>query len=207
MDFLIFSFSALLTGFLAAAPVGLIGVGCAMAALRHDLRTVLRLIGGVLCADAVVVGAVNVALAAFPRLDWPALRAWDGLWWTMVGLLATYGVLLLAWPRTLGAKALNPALPFGWAMVWTLLANPKNWLGTFALFAGWKVAGFLPTPWVQAEVAALALLGGALAWALWATVWWHARRWHAPAEVLAQRLVGGLCLLAAALAAAILLST
>lgn len=194
--------TALVMGFVMAAPFGAVGAAAAIGAMKHRGAATLHLVAGGLAADILVILTANLLVARLPSFDWESVRTLRWLWWPMIAALAGYGVLLLTRPGTLAGKMLAPPRPFAYGLGWTLLANPQNWLGTFAAYAGWKVLGLLPTPLDQLAVGTAAFVGGSLSWALWILLCWHTpKRYHARAEVLAHRCVGALCLLTALAAA------
>lgn len=190
-------FFAWCMGFIAAAPVGVIGASCALAAMGHQRHTLAQLIAGVMVADAVVVTISLLTLSYAPQLSWQVVQGWWWLWWPLIMGLAAYGVWLLIFPRAMAQQVLQPQQPFWWALGWTLGANPKNWLGTFALLAGWHGLGLIPTAADKLFFALILLSGGLAAWCLWAWLCWQQQRWRQQAAQLSQRLVGILCLIAA----------
>lgn len=185
-------------GFVMAAPFGAVGAACALAAMQHRLKAALLLAAGVLVGDAILITIVNAMLTYVPNLSWEEVKSWTWLWWPMVTLLAVYGVLLLfTAPGKISKAVLRPARPFWQGVGWTLIANPKNWLGTFGAYAGWQVAGLFTSQAQQALVGISAWLGGVAAWVVWITLCWHAQRYQVRADAVAQKLVGGLCLFTA----------
>lgn len=195
-------FYAAVMGFVMAAPFGAVGAACALASIRHNLKVALLLAGGVLVGDAVLIAVVNTLLVLVPNLSWEEVRGWTWLWWPMVALLGGYGALmLLACPNKATMAMLHPRRPFLQGVGWTLFANAKNWLGTFAAYAGWQVAGLFTSTSQQMMVGLSAWLGGVAAWASWVFICWHAKGWEVEAEAVAQKLIGALCLLAAGSAA------
>ncbi len=196
MDILVY---AALMGFIFAAPFGAVGAACALASMQHRLNDALRLTAGVVTGDAVLIIAVNAVILWLPAITWADIRSLGWVWWPLVVALGLYGAFMVsgAINAKLAQAVIRPKYPFWQAVGWTLIANPKNWLGTFAAYAAWQVAGLLESATVQIQVGLAAWLGGIVGWLVWIALCWQATKWQYRAEQVAQRLIGALCLIAA----------
>jgi threonine/homoserine/homoserine lactone efflux protein len=196
---------AILAGFIVAAPIGVAGAACAMAAMQKRHRDAWHLVAGVLTADAIMAAIITSALLFFPYLNWHDVKGWWFIWAPAIVLLGIYGLSLLIFPTHMAKTLMYPKNPFRMGLLWDLAANPKNWLGTFTLYMGWHVLGLMTTPLQTLAIVLCTLFGGLLSWTVWIILCRRARKWRTKAEIILQRGLGALCLLAAASAAITLL--
>ena len=82
-----------------------------------------------------------------PTLVWHDVLGWWWIWWHLTAFLGLYGLKMIFRPtRKMVKAAFYPNRPFWRALGWTLFANGKFWLGTFAIYLTWKSSGVTSTP-------------------------------------------------------------